>query len=420
MHMNTAENLELPPPPLRKNSEYRLWLAGSIFRGIGTQIGAFAFPLVAYYITQDTAIAGTVAMIDGIGMALGFLPGGIIADRYDRRAQQIISAILGILTQVALVLILLSGHATWEIIAVIGALDSFRVSLLGLSGITMLKQMVPQQQLPNAFAVNEGRDSAIAIASKPLSGALLALGMAVPALIDLLGQAGSLLFSALMKEKYPPSKTPQEPKRVREDLSEGFKWISATALRREICILVIILNIGINGILGTVTLWLAENNISPAKIGFTSTGIAVGILLGSLATPIISKHLPTGKIIFLTTAFQLVGGIGVIAAGLNLTLITLSSIALGLGVAPANAGMQSYLMHITPTQMQGRVSSIIALLATGILPFASAFSGWSLKYFGGGITLTVFTAFLVFSLALILLGRKIIAIPHPDEWEENT
>ena len=97
---------------LWRNREYRLWFSGDLFLDLGTSIGTFAFPLITLAVTSSPTTAGTVALFQGLGQIMGTLPGGVLADRHDRRRLRLLSCFLGILAQIIFLALLLTGTAT--------------------------------------------------------------------------------------------------------------------------------------------------------------------------------------------------------------------------------------------------------------------------------------------------------------------
>ena len=53
-------------------------------------------PLLTLAVTGSPAVAGTVAAAQALGGVIGFLPGGVLADRYDRRLLRTWSAVIGL------------------------------------------------------------------------------------------------------------------------------------------------------------------------------------------------------------------------------------------------------------------------------------------------------------------------------------
>lgn len=59
-------------------------------------------------------------------------------------------------------------------------LAAVRDGLLGNTSNVMLRGIVPDDQLPKAISLNDGRDAVVGMVSGPIGGALMAIGRAVP------------------------------------------------------------------------------------------------------------------------------------------------------------------------------------------------------------------------------------------------
>ena len=79
--------------PTQKTDPYAAWrvpgfrnlLLGQLFFMLGTQAQAMALAWEIYVRTDDPLALGLVGLVKGIPMILFTLPGGVLADRFDRR-----------------------------------------------------------------------------------------------------------------------------------------------------------------------------------------------------------------------------------------------------------------------------------------------------------------------------------------------
>ena len=77
-------------------------------------------PLLTLAVTGSPAVAGTVAAAQALGGVIGFLPGGVLADRYDRRLLRTWSAVIGLVLSAAI-----------AVLAALGLLDAWALANLG-------------------------------------------------------------------------------------------------------------------------------------------------------------------------------------------------------------------------------------------------------------------------------------------------
>lgn len=335
------------PPSLWRNIEYRRWLTGDLALSLGAGIGAFAFPLITLAATGSLAATGMVGMAQGIGGLVGMIPGGLLADRHDRRRLRMLAGATGAGIQAILIAVLLAGWGSLPALAALAFTDRLRGALFGGASHAMLKQIVPPAQLPRAFAVNEGREAAVDLGSGPLGGLLLGVSIACPPLAQLLGNLGSLLATWTMRGDYRPRAADAAPTRVRDDLREAAAWAFRQKIRVQLLWVAIAVNLGSNGLMLTVVLNLASHGVSAERIGLLTTVIAAAILAGAIAAPRLVDTVPTGALIIAPILLIALAGASIPFAP-NLLWVGAAYAAMGIGIPALNAASQGFFMHITP------------------------------------------------------------------------
>lgn len=404
------------PPPLRRTPEYLKWLAGDLLLDMGTGIGAFAFPLVTFAVTDSLGATGMVALVQGLGAVIGIVPGGLLSDRVERRRLRLLAGATGALLQAVLVAVLLAGRAGAAVLAVIAFLDRLRGSLLGNASNAMLKQLVPPALLPRAVSVNQGREAAVEMGSGPAGGALLGLSIAFPPLAQLLGNLGSLVATLTMRRRYRPRAEGAAPTRWRDDLRDAVAWMGSQPIRLQMLAIASSVNLGANGLIFAVLLDLADAGVSATRIGLLNTVLAAAILVGAFAAPRLVDSVPTGILTIAPVLLMaLVGAFLPFAP--SMLWIGAAYAVLGIGLPAINASSQGFFTHITPVSMQGRVSALMRLVSSSLTPLAPAVAGWGLELVGTLGTMLVFTAVLVAGALVGLLGPDLRRVPTAPQWE---
>lgn len=408
---------ETPEPrPLRRNPEYLRWLVGDLLLDIGTGIGTFAFPLVTFMVTEDLGLTGLVALVQGLGGLVGLIPGGLLADRVERRRLRLLAGVVGALVQAVLVIVLLTGVAGAVLLAVLAFADRFRDTLLGSASNAMLKQIVPTTQLPRAVSVNQGRQAAVEMAAGPAGGALLGLSIAFPPLAQLLGNLGSVIATLTMRRRYHPRVAGAERTKVGEDLREAFGWMLSQPIRLQILAVASAVNLGANGLIFAVLLELASEGVSATRIGLLNTVLAGAILLGAVLAPRLVDTVPTGVLVIVPVLLMALVGV-FLAFAPGMVWIGAAYVVLGIGIPAINASSQGFFTHITPVAMQGRVSSLMRVVSSALMPLAPAVAGWGLDLAGVMPTMLVFAGVLVLGAVVGLLGPNLRRIPTAPRWE---
>jgi len=274
------------------------------------------------------------------------------------------------------------------------------------------------QVLPRAFAVNEGREAAIELGAGPLGGALLGISMLFPPLAQLLGNLGSVLATLTMRGRYRPRAEDAAPTRVRDELREAVAWAFAQPIRRQLLVAAATVNLGVNGLILTVLLDLADQGVPATRLGLLNSALAVSILLGALAAPRLVDRVPTG--VLTVSALLLLAAVGtLIPIAPGLWWMAAAYAVMGLGLAPLNAANQGFFMHITPVAMQGRVNSLMGLIAMGLMPLAPMLAGWGLELVGTLPTMLLFSGVISLGTLSLLLGKDLRRVPVASKWEEH-
>lgn len=383
---------------------------------MGTGIGAFAFPLVTFAVTDSLGATGMVALVQGLGAVIGIVPGGLLSDRVERRRLRLLAGATGALLQAVLVAVLLAGGAGAAVLAVIAFLDRLRGSLLGNASNAMLKQLVPPALLPRAVSVIQGREAAVEMGSGPAGGALLGLSIAFPPLAQLLGNLGSLVATLTMRRRYRPRAEGAAPTRWRDDLRDAVAWMGSQPIRLQMLAIASSVNLGANGLIFAVLLDLADAGVSATRIGLLNTVLAAAILVGAFAAPRLVDSVPAGILTIAPVLLMaLVGAFLPFAP--SMLWIGAAYAVLGIGLPAINASSQGFFTHITPVSMQGRVSALMRLVSSSLTPLAPAVAGWGLELVGTLGTMLVFTAVLVAGALVGLLGPDLRRVPTAPQWE---
>ncbi|MDK6629460.1 MFS transporter, partial [Actinotignum timonense] len=415
----TAENQvpgsEREPATIWASREYRAWFAGDLLQDLGAGIAMFAFPLVCLAVTGSPVHAGTVGFFQGAGTLLGILPGGVLADRHNRRTLRLVSSGLGVLAQVALVAFLLTGTANVANLAALAFLDRLRNSLLSPASNSMLKQVVPGRLLPNAVAANQGRDAAVTLATGPAGGALLAINLYVPALAQIIGQVASMMATLRMRGDYRPGRRESSESLARSggaersndferaenaarsgrlsralaEFNESLRWIWDRTAVRVLLICACLLNLGLAGMMMSVTLGLASRGVTPALIGLLATALGCGALAGAVVAAKVVARVPSGVLI--VAGFLLCAGVVALVPFLpGLGWIGAMYALMGLIIPAVNAAVMGLITLMTPNELMGRVGSVSQFFSSGAAAFAPALAGWGIGTLGWELTQSAF------------------------------
>jgi MFS family permease len=378
------------PVPLRRNSRFRLLWIGQVLSDTGTQAALIAYPLLILALTHSAAIAGIVGTVHLAAQLVLGLPGGALADRFDRRLTMIAcdsirAAVLGLLTG-----LVLAHLVTWPVVLAVSIIDGAASALFDPSANAALPGIVADEQLEQAWAATEARSYGASLAGPTLGGFLFQLGNAVPFLGDALSYLVSAGTVSRIRGQFRPERTAKRTALWRE-AADGIRLVWSHRLLRAVVVQAPLVNFAFNGVIFTITLALREHGTAPGVIGLTQAGIGAGGLLGALVAPRLQGRLPLrGMVIALTVAGT---ALFVVAALVLPSPLVAVPVGATLLLAPtANAALFAAMLRAAPDEMRGRVSNTVTQAAVGLAALAPLTAGLLVEHLSGQWALATFAA----------------------------
>lgn len=414
-------------PALWRNRNYLLWLGSDTGSALGIALHSFAIPLIALILTNSPAQAGVIGAVGMLGRMLFTLPGGVLADRHNRRRLMLIGGLSGTTIGLGLVAAAATGSLTFWTLLVLHLLMSVRNGLFGSASDAVLKDLLPETQLGSALAANQGRDAVVSLAGGPLGGILLAISQTV-AMAAIAGiHVMATVFAKFMVLPAPTlaskdAATRDQPgprkgwmRGFATESGAGLKWLWRRKDLRAILFVSIIVNLGINAAITSVIFALQQRGESAASIGLVSASIGVGMLLGSTIAPALIKRIPSGALtcsgLLLAIAalwvLPFVQPIAIICAVLAMAMF---------GAPAINAGIGGYFMAAVPTELLGRATSASSLMGMAALPLAPLIAGFGFPLWGWVGLLAFCAAIATLAGIIALANRPLRTLPGPEGW----
>jgi MFS family permease len=226
-----------------------------------------------------------------------------------------------------------------------------------------------------------------------LGGLLLALGLAVPFVLDTVTFALSALLVVLIGGTYrataAATTTPAPRRPMRAEIAEGLRWLWGHDLLRTLAIVLGVINLASMLAFATFVLFVQEIlGLGAAGFGVLSTATAAGAVLGSAAAATVSRRVGPGPCLLATLGAGIVVPL-VIGLTSSALVVGAVSVAFGFTVVLWNVITVSLRQSIIPDHLLGRVNS------------AYRFFGW------GGLPLGAFLGGAIVNLAEPLVGRDL-------------
>ncbi len=392
-----------------KDPVYRIYYGGLLAEMASMNMQMMARSLLLYRLTGSAAMLGIMNLAHALPMLFLAVFGGVLADRIQKKyimfAGQASSSVVTLGTALALSLGYLSAErpGSWWILMITSLLQGTIMGLAMPSRQAIIREIVSQEQLMNAVALNTLGMNIFRFLSPALAGFL----------IDALGfeavyfwMTGMHLISAGFIAFLPRTGTiTSHGGDALADIREGFRYI-----RRETTILIILAFT-----LFAVILSMPYMALMPIftddilKVGAKGMGIlqsvsGAGAMFGSLAL----ASLPNKKRGMMLLVSGLVLGLALMGFAfsrwwfLSLALI----IFIGLGQTGRMSLSNSLLQYYTPDEYRGRVLSIY-LMEFGLASFGTFVAGLLSEALGVQWAIGGFAAVLVFLsiLALTFVSR---------------
>jgi MFS family permease len=344
----------------------KLW-AASTTSALGSGLMEVAMPLLVASRTHDPLIVSSAFAVAWLPWLLFALPGGVLADRVDRRRLMITLDLTRAGAVGLLAAAIATGHPSIALLyAVLFLINACEVTFRGAS-TAMMQTVIPRDQLERG---NSWLTGGVNVMEQMIAGPLGAFLFVVAASLPFFVNAGTYLASAiciaLVAGRYRATPVAaSERQSIRRDIAESFGWLMRQRLQRTSTFLIGVLNMTWTAALAVLVL-LAKERLHLSSFGYGTLYfcVAAGGVLGSVVGE---------RLIRLVTATWTIRVGLLVEAGTHLTLATATT-AWVVGLALFAFGIHSCLWSIvaasinqrlTPPEMMSRVSSAGLFLAAG-------------------------------------------------------
>jgi MFS family permease len=320
---------------------------------MGRQMLSVAVGYELYERTRSPLTLGLVGLVQVIPVFALFVPGGILADRYDRRR---LSAISSTGAAVACGLLAVASWLTWPVAAFYGLLLCLgaTTSIQSPASSALLPMLVAKSQLQRANAIRTTGFETAAIAGPAVAGALLAV--VLPAAV----YACSAVLLAVSAAAYVTLPAPRaQEKRVEQ---KGDFWVGLRFIFRS-PLLLPALTLDMFAVLfagATALLPVFARDVlhvGPQGLGLLRAAPAVGAVTMALVSARMKPWARPGRVLILVVMGY---GVATIVFGLS-TSFGLSLAVLALSGALDNVSVIIRLtleQMVVPDAIRGRVGAV--------------------------------------------------------------
>jgi MFS family permease len=370
----------LHPSTASSERDYRLIIFAYITSSLGNWVYQLTLPLLVLKLTGSALTTGAIYAVEFLPFLLLSLPGGVLADRVNRRLMLVTGdSVSGLLAVLLAVIVTFSTHTIWPIF-VVAFLLSCVDPIYHPAFQSFIPDVAPKDKLPQANAWMQTGDNAMGLLGPVIAGAAISLfGYETTIYLDAVTFAVSALAILAIRYRPEPMAKSGGGKRMANvvaDIREAGHYIFH---RNRILLAGALTFTGTN-----FAIWLVQANfvfylttyrhLSPSVIGVVFGAQGIGSVLGSSLAPRIIRRIPQGRTIILSTA----------AAGLTtMSLIVFRQVAeitviwgLLAGFGAINVvSFFSLRQQIVPAFILGRVVATTRMLAFVSIPIGAIVAG---------------------------------------------
>ena len=373
---------------------YRKLFAASTISNLGDGISLIAYPWLASAITRNPLLIALVAVVQRLPWLIFTLPAGVIIDRNDRRLLMAgANAVRFVLTALVAGAVFVredSLPAPDAVEQVVGTETVLYLLLLAatlLLGVcevlydnsaqTFMPALVADEHLERA---NGRLYSAELVANQfvgpPLAGLLLAVGFALPFVVD----AGTFAASAALVFSITVARRPERPDagtrpQWRAEIGEGFRWLWHHPVLRTMAVSLGFLNM-LSNVSFAVFVIYAQEVLGTSTTAFAILGAApaIGGAVGGWAAPAVTRRLGAGPSLLLVVWG---GGLVTLAvAFVDSWPVVGALLALEMFFAVVwNVITVSFRQSVIPDHLLGRVNSVYRFFGWGAIPIGALVGG---------------------------------------------
>jgi MFS family permease len=356
-----------------RHRDYRLLWTGSAVSHSGHWMQQVAVGWLVLDMTGSGFYLGLAGFLRSIPQLFLSIPGGVMADRVDRR--KLLGACQGSTAVLILILALLvaSGQVQlWQVL-LLSFLLGCTMAVTFPVRQTLVPNTVPREDLANAVGLNSIANNLTRTTGPALAGLLIST-VGVP--ICFFVQTAGLVFAfwtsfAMRVAPRPGGKATTSPL---ADLHDLWRYVRGTP-----AISGLLLSAAVPTVLGMpymalLPMFARDLEIGPGGLGMLMTVMGVGSIVGSFGCAAAGDFRGKGPVMLLSAG--LFGGtLLCLAASGTLALALLSLFGAGVTSSVYQATNNTLLQTIVPDNLRGRVIAAYNL-TWGLMPLGTLPLGW--------------------------------------------
>lgn len=408
-----------------RHRAYLLFWSGALLSNVGSWMQTAVVGIIAYGFRKSEADLGFVTFVSQIPALFLALPGGVLADRVDKRKLIIWAQVLLMFQAIAFGVLYVSGHldastpiASLAWVSLLGLIAGVLTALSFPAWQAILPDLVPRPALLNAIALNSAQfQSARMLGPVAAFGVILIAGPVAGVADVFWVNAVSFLFviGALLAVRVQPHAQEKHATESGDGVWRSLtRGVSYAATHRMVGI--VILSTLIMTLVGMPYVFLMPA-VADKVLGFHGaaaytpvnymllTANGFGALIGALTVASLPRGVRRERLMrwtILATAVVLCAFAFTPWLWLSLVLSALAGAAVLTTNSLANTSVQASVPH----HLRGRVMSVFIMCFLGVMPLSAAAFG--------PLAAAIGTSWAIAGGALVLLAWGLVLVARPS------
>ena len=386
-----------------RHREFRLLWIGLIGTFAGNWLQIIAQGWLVLEISDSALFLGLVTASSSLPILIFSLPGGVVADRVDRRKLLLVARVFIIMFTFVLAAITVLGWVNVWYVLMLSFLTGTAWAWELPARQALVPALVEKEELTNAIALNAAVFNASRVLGPGVAGVLV--GLVGPAGCFFIAAAGHVvLLVTLLMMRFPENNQDEERASMARDLINGLRYVQHNDNVRTLLILAALPSLFGFSYFTLMPVFARDVLGGGAfELGLLMAATGVGALIASLLIAWFGDFTGQGKYMLIAaTLFGLVLILFAFSSWVPLSLVALVGVG---GTATAYLTLNNtLLLAIVPESLHGRVMSVL-MLAFGLGVIGAAWVGATAAQIGAPYTVA-FTGVVSVILALVVAWLK--------------
>ena len=356
--------------------EYRIYFPGAMIAALGMWVQIVAQGWLIVNLTSSEFLIGLVAFCANLPFLLLSLPGGMLADRFEKRKVVMTSQSINAIFMMLMGLLVVTGKANiWLLMVwllVVGSVGAISMP----SQQSMLPEIVGRKNLMNAIALNSAQFNLTGVIGPTLGGFA----------VKYIGIAGAYFFNGLtlviamvtlwaIRPQFASKALSSTRSRETASLAYAARYVWTDSRIRTIVVLAAIQTLFLQPYNTLLPVFAKDVlHMGASGYGLLLGAVGLGAFVGAMMLAFKGEITSKGKWLIVA---QVTSALGIMSFAVMryLPFALVALFVAGWGIVTFLAMGNSLLQTVVPDELRGRVMSCWMLVVLGLTPFGSLYIG---------------------------------------------